>query len=138
VNRLNLNIRSMSIQLKILRFVTRTNWILLFLAVTISGAFAPLDVALGVVAGGLIVTLGFHFTCRSLRKNLNPTRLASSRAIFFKHYLRFWVSIVLIYILISKNVVDPGGLLIGLSVLVASIMIASLCELKKIIFKEAI
>ncbi len=93
---------------------------------------------MGIVAGGLIVTTSFHFMYRSLKKNLSPTHLASTRSIFFKHYVRFAVSIVLIYILVSNNMVDPGGLLIGLSVVVASIMIASVCELKKIIFKEAI
>jgi hypothetical protein len=39
--------------------------------------------------------------------------------------------------LISKNYVDPGGLLIGLSVVVMSILTASLFELKKILFEEA-
>lgn len=129
---------AMNIQLRILRFITRTNWILLFLAATASGAFAPLNVAMGILAGGLIVTASFHFMYRSLQKNLTPTHLASPRSIFVKHYARFWIGVAVIYILVSKKVVDPGGLLIGLSVVVASIMIASACELKKILFKEAL
>jgi len=38
----------------------------------------------------------------------------------------------------SRNYVDPGGLLIGLSVVVVSILVASLFELKKMLFEEAI
>lgn len=128
----------MNAQMRILKFVTRSNWVLLFMAAAIGAFAAPAAVTGGIVAGGLIVTTSFHFMYRTLKKNLTPTHLASTRAIFAKHYLRFFASIILIYFLISYNVVDPGGLLIGLSVVVASIMIASLCELTKIIFKEAI
>ena len=46
----------MNIQLRILQFIIRSNWVLLFLAATVGGVIAPLDVALGIVAGGLIVT----------------------------------------------------------------------------------
>ena len=47
------------------------------------------------------------------------------------------LSVIIIFIIVSKNYVDPGGLLIGLSVVVASIMIAAVYELKNIICKEA-
>ena len=103
------------------------------------GIIAKLSFALGILAGGLIVTVNFHFMYRSLRKNLTPPpHLSSAKSVFAKHYLRFVSSIIVIYILISKNYVDPGGLLIGLSVVVMSIFMASLSELKKILFEEAI
>jgi len=129
----------MNIQFRILRFVTRSNWILLLVASTITGIIAKFDVATGVLAGGLIVTINFHLMYRSLRKNLTPPpHLSSAKSVFARHYLRFVFSIIVIYILISKNVVDPGGLLIGLSVVVVSILMASLFELRKILFEEAI
>ena len=124
--------------MRILKFVTRFNWVLLFFAGALGGIVAPVDVSLGIVAGGLIVTGNFHLMYRNLRKSFTPPHLASTRSLFAKHYLRFIVSVVVIYLLVSKNVVDPGGLLIGLSVVFASIMIASLFELKKIICKEAV
>ena len=129
----------MNIQFRILKFVTRANWILLLVAIAMGGLIATFDFTTGVLAGGLIVTINFHLMYRSLRKNLNPPpHLSSAKSVFVKHYVRFISSIVVIYILISKNIVDPGGLLIGLSVVVVSIMIASLFELKKIINKEAL
>ncbi len=129
----------MNIQFRILRFVTRLNWILLLVASAIAGIIAKFDVTTGILAGGLIATINFHLMYRSLRKNLiPPPHLSSAKSVFAKHYLRFVCSIVVIYILISKNYVDPGGLLIGLSVVVMSILMASLFELKKILFEEAI
>ena len=129
----------MNIQFRILRFVTRSNWILLLVASAVAGIIAKFDVATGILAGGLIVTINFHLMYRSLRKNLiPPPHLSSAKSVFAKHYMRFVFSIIVIYILISKSYVDPGGLLIGLSVVVMSILMASLFELKKILFEEAI
>jgi len=128
----------MDIQLRIFKFITLSSWVLLLLAGTLSGVVATGHVTLGIIAGGLLVNSNFYFMYRSLKKSLTPPNLSTAKSIFAKHYLRFFFSIMVIYVLVSKNLVDPGGLLIGLSVVVASIMIASLCELKKIIFKEAI
>jgi hypothetical protein len=112
---------------------------LLLVASAVAGIIAKFDVATGILAGGLIVTINFHLMYRSLKKNLiPPPHLSSAKSVFAKHYLRFVSSIIVIYILISKSYVDPGGLLIGLSVVVMSILMASLFELKKILFEEAI
>jgi hypothetical protein len=129
----------MNVQWRILRSVTRVNWILLLVASVFGGIAAKVEFTAGIIAGGLIVTLNFHLMYRSLKKNLNPPpHLSSAKSVFVKHYLRFISSVVVIYILVSRNYVDPGGLLIGLSVVVVSIMIASCFELKKMLFEEAI
>jgi len=129
----------MNIQFRILKFATRSNWILLLVASAIAGIIAKFDVTTGILAGGLIVTINFHLMYRSLRKNLTPPpHLSSAKSVFVKHYLRFVFSVIVIYILISKDYVDPGGLLIGLSVVVVSILMASFFELKKILFEETL
>ena len=128
----------MDIQQRILRFITCSNWVVLLVASIAAGIIAKFDFTMGIIAGGLIVTINFHLMYRTLKKAFNRTRLPSVKSIIARHYLRFMLSAILIFFLISKNMVDPGGLLIGLSVVVVSIMIAALCELKNIIFKEAI
>ena len=129
----------MNIQLRILKFVTRSNWVLLLAASAVGGMIAKFNFAVGILAGGLIVTINFHLMYRTLKKTLiPPPHLSSTKSIFARYYIRFVFSIIAIYILVSKNYVDPGGLLIGLSVVVVSIMIASLLELKRILFEEAI
>jgi hypothetical protein len=54
-----------------------------------------------------------------------------------KYYVRFALSGFVIFLLIAGRLVDPIGLVIGLSVVVVSIMLATVRELKKLIFKEA-
>ena len=128
----------MEIQQRILRFVTRTNWIL-FAAVSLTGfVCAPANFAWGILAGGLIVTLNFHLLARTLRNALKPSQLASHHVIIAKYYLRFIASGVVIFALISGHLVDPRGLFIGLSVVVASIVMATVIEVRKLFLKEAV
>jgi hypothetical protein len=47
-------------------------------------------------------------------------------------------SAFVIFLLIAGGVVNPLGLVIGLSVVVVSIILATIREVKKIIFKEAV
>ena len=91
-----------------------------------------------VLFGGLLVTLNFHLLAGTLRKALTPPHLSSHNVIIAKYYLRFIGSGFIIFILIAGNYVNPVGLIIGLSVVVFSIMLATLCEITKLIFKEAV
>ncbi len=127
----------MEIQQRLLTFVTRTNWILFFIASIIGLSLLPRDFASGIVFGGLIVTINFHLLNRTLKKAFKPSRLTSHNVILAKYYIRFFISGFIIFILISGHYVDPLGLFIGLSVVVVSIILATMCELTKLIIKEA-
>lgn len=127
----------MDIQKRILLFITRANWILFAAAVLVGLVAFQFDVALGIFAGGLIVTVNFHLLARTLKKSLTPPHLVSHNVIIAKYYVRFIASGVIIFFLISGHYVDPLGLFVGLSVVVASIVVATLRELKNLIFKEA-
>ena len=100
--------------------------------------FCPPGFAKGIIFGGLIVTVNFHLLSRTLRKALTPPRLTSHNVILAKYYARFFVSGLILFFLISRGYVEPLGLFVGLSVVVASIMLATACEVKKLIFKEAV
>lgn len=127
----------MRIEKRLLRFITVTNWIL-FLAVTIGGfVLAPGRFAWGIVAGGLIVTVNFQLLYRSLKQALTPPHVANVKGVLGRYYLRFAVSGAVIFVLIADNYVNPLGLIIGLSVVVTSIVLATLNEIRRIIFKEA-
>ena len=128
----------MEIQQRILTFVTRSNWIL-FVAASIGGFLLfPAKYALGVVFGGLIVTVNFHLLARTLRTALTPPHLSSHNVVIAKYFLRFIGSGFIIFVLIAGHIVHPLGLIIGLSVVVFSIMLATLREFTKLIFKEAV
>jgi ATP synthase I chain len=125
------------IQQRILNFVTRANWVILAGSTAAGAALAPLDFALGILCGGLIVTINFHLLSRTLRGALTPPHLASHHVVIAKYYLRFLVSGFIIFLLIMSRAVNPVGLVIGLSVVVVSIILATIREVKKIICKEA-
>ena len=128
----------MVIEQRLIKFITITNWIL-FSIVSIAGfLFTTPNFAKGIIFGGLIVTINFHMLYRTLKKAFKPPHLASHNVILGKYYLRFIVSGFIIFVLISKHYVNPIGLFIGLSIVVASIMLATICEVKKLFFEEAI
>lgn len=128
----------MKIQQRILKFVTMTNWILFFVASIAGLIIASPKFAMGILSGGLIVTINFHLLYRTLKKALAPPHLASHNVVLAKYYARFMISGFIIFILISGHYVHPIGLFVGLSVVVASIILATMLELTKLIFKEAI
>ncbi len=128
----------MNIQERLLKFVTLCNWILL--CITGIGGFILYSppFARGILFGGLIVTVNFHLLHRTLKKALTPPHLSSHNVVVAKYYLRFAVSGFIIFILIAKHYVNPMGLFIGLSVVVVSIMLATLLEIKKLFLKEVV
>ncbi|WP_321493027.1 ATP synthase subunit I [uncultured Desulfobacter sp.] len=127
---------------KIVNFIIRTNWFL-FLGSSIAALIlASPKVYLGVFLGGLIVTINFHVLKNTVTKNFNQERVLEKGkslvgALLVKYYLRFALTAVIIFLLISNHSVHPAGLLAGLSVVVASTFIAAAIELTKIIFREA-
>jgi len=126
------------IERRLLRFITWTNWVL-FSVLTISGfVLAPGPFAWGILAGGLIVSVNFHLMYRSLKHSLSPPHVADTGSVLGKHYLRFFVSAIIIFVLIADDYVNPLGLIIGLSVVVTSIFIATFNEIRRIIFMEAV
>lgn len=127
----------MEIQQRLLKFVIRANWILLSITSIIGLVFSPPDFVGGIVLGGLIVTLNFHLLYRTLKKAFRPSHLVSHNVVLAKYYIRFIISGFIIFILISGHYVDPLGLFIGLSIVVVSIILATMSELTKLIFKEA-
>jgi hypothetical protein len=126
------------IQQRLLKFVKRTNWILFFAGSILGWIAAPPDFATGLVLGGLIALANFHLLSRTLKNTLTPSHLSSHNVAIAKYYVRFLASAFVIFLLISGDHVNPLGLLSGLSVVVVSIMLATVCEFRKLFLKEAI
>ena len=128
----------MEIQQRILKFVIRTNLILFSVASIAALIVSSPSFTMGIIFGGLIVIINFHLLYRTLKKALTPPHLASLSVVLSKYYIRFIASALIIFVLISNNYVDPIGLFIGLSIVVVSIILATMCEFKKLIFKETV
>lgn len=127
----------MIVQQRILKFVSYTNWLLMVLATGLGFIYFAPDVGLGIAAGGFIVTVNFHLLAKTLRKAFTPPHIASIKGVLIKYYIRFVVTAVIIYFLMTSDFVNPFGLIAGLSVVVASMMLATLNEVRQLLFKEA-
>lgn len=127
----------MVIQQRLLKFISRANLVILILISGVTLMAAGRDFAMGVIAGGLIVTVNFHLLYRTLKRSFALPRVASVKMILLKYYIRFTISGVIIFFLVSRHIVDPLGLFIGLSIVVASIILGTVCEAKKLIYEEA-
>jgi hypothetical protein len=108
-------------------------------ALLLSGSLLlmPLWFSLGVGVGGLIILSNFHLLYRILKKAFIPDRLASPKVVILKYYLRLLGTGFLLYLLIAKKMVDPLGLVVGLSVVVINLTLLGFNEMRKILFKEA-
>ena len=124
------------IQERILKFVTRSNWIIFVLGSLLGFLLSPPEFARGIVFGGILVTVNFHLLARTLKKSLTPPHLASHNLVLAKYYLRFFISGCIIFLLIIGHLVNPVGLVVGLSIVVFSIILATVCEVTRLIFKE--
>jgi hypothetical protein len=118
-------------------FVTYANWLLLVAAAIIAFSSFSFQAGLGVIAGGLIVTINFHLLAKTLKKALSPQSTTSIKGVLAKYYIRFTITAIIIYLLMKTHKVDPVGLIVGLSIVVASMMFATLNELRQSITKEA-
>jgi len=132
------------IQQRMIGFVTKSNWYLFIVATLLGFINTPFKFALGILCGGLLVTLNFYLLRHTLYKALDPSKILFNdgrsvlNGVLIKYYIRFAISGIVIFTLINKNIVEPMGLVVGLSVVVASIMAATALELTRLIFKEAV
>ena len=128
---------------KLVDFITTSNWLILLFGGLIGLMMTPAEFALGIVLGGLIVAINFHLLKKTLKTAFCPeVVLEKGRSVvtgaLVKYYIRFGISGFIIYLLISKHIVHPLGLLAGLSVVVASMFLATVLELTRLFFKEAV
>jgi hypothetical protein len=101
------------------------NWIFLALFFIPSLIFAPLKFALGVLIGGFISIINFHWLLRGLQsafQNLGDEGKIKTQ-IMTKYAIRFVVTGIVLFLLISGGKISVVGLVIGLSVVVINITI---------------
>ncbi len=118
---------------RLLRFVSRANWAVFVVFMLVSPAVPIAGFSLGVFCGGLLVTGNFHLAYRSLNRSFQGGRPPVFAVVMAKHYLRFLVTGVIIFLLISNGIGNPLGLLLGLSVVVVSLLAAAIVEARRMI-----
>ena len=125
------------------RHLKIANWSVLAVLVLAGFLWLGGEFALGILVGGLLVVINFHFLHYALRGTLglmahNPQEGPRAKAFFAgRQLLRFFVLLAIIYLLVRHGWVDIFGLLVGLSTVVLTLMLAAINETIKLKNKEA-
>lgn len=121
-------------------WVERLNWLLSLLLTTVVWFRSSLFMTGSVFLGCLVANVSFVFLKRDLISFLQGDLLLSGRAekakrlFYLKYYARLVVIALVLFTLVSKQIVDPRGLLVGLSVVVFSIGLTVAGQIKKVYF----
>jgi hypothetical protein len=113
------------------RKIEIANWIALAVIFIISWIFTPFDFYLGVLLGGFISILNFHWMERGLRGIFSNTAGNVKGGVMVKYYIRLVLTAIVLYFLISNATVNVIGLLIGLSVVVINIIVTLITTMAK-------
>jgi hypothetical protein len=108
-----------------------TNWVLLAILVAGSLLLRSSRFSLGVLYGGLISIVNFHWLYRNLLNAFTKHPSQARKAILFRYTLRLAVTGLVLYWIISGNLADVIGLVIGLSVVVLNIILTTVLALSK-------
>jgi hypothetical protein len=126
------------------RHLKIANWVVLAILVLAGFLWRGGEFALGVLVGGLVVVVNFHLLHQALRGTLERAgqsredAKARARAFFTARQLvRFFALLAIIYLLIRHGWVDIFGLLLGLSTVVLTLILAAINEVFKLKNKEA-
>ena len=120
------------------------NWTVLALLVALGYLWQGAQFALGVLVGGLLVVLNFHWLHHNLKGLLDaaprlPANQRGQAKVFFaaRQILRFFVMLVVLFVLLRQEWVSVFGLVVGLSTTVLTLMVVALIEVIKLKKKEA-
>jgi hypothetical protein len=108
-----------------------TNWIILAVLVIGSPLFGTFRFSLGILCGGLISVINFHWLYRNLLSVFTKHVDRAGKAILIHYYIRLAVTAFVLYWVISGRLVDVIGLVIGLSVVFMNILLTTILVLSK-------
>jgi hypothetical protein len=126
------------------RTMKNTSWIVLAVLSIAGWLWFGREFAIGILVGGLLAVLNFHFMAYILNSTLNRQwgsqeewQTTGRQAVSFmtlKYVLRFTVLAVIIFFLVTTGWVNIFGLVVGLSTVVLTLMVLGILESRKIFF----
>ena len=101
------------------------NWVVLALFSLGSLLLGDMRFSVGVMAGGLLAIANFGALGHTIERAFSPDGIfrAKKKTVVAKYYLRMAAMGLAVYLLITRQVVHPIALAIGLSVIVVSISV---------------
>ena len=121
------------------------NWLVLAVLVAAGFIWQGSEFALGILVGGLVAVINFHLLHQALKGTLeraaalDPEEAKGRAKAFFaaRQLLRFFALLAIIFLLVSYGWVNIFGLVVGLSTVVLTLILAAIIEVIKLKNKEA-
>jgi hypothetical protein len=121
------------------------NWLVLAGLVVAGFMWRGREFALGILVGGLVAVINFHLLHQALKgmleraAALNPEEAKARAKAFFaaRQMLRFFALLAVMFLLVSQGWVNIFGLVVGLSTVVLTLILAAIVEVIKLKNKEA-
>jgi hypothetical protein len=107
------------------------NWIMLGAFVLISLVLQSSRFTIGVLLGGFISIINYHWLNHDVEKVFKLLNDRAKTRVMFKYYIRLGVTAVVLYFIVSSDIVDIIGLLIGLSTVLINIVLTAVITLSK-------
>ena len=116
------------------------NWLVLAVLTVAGFIWQGQEFALGILAGGLVAVINFHLLHQALKGMLEraaaggPEEAKGPAKAFFaaRQMLRFFALLVIIFLLVSYGWVNIFGLVVGLSTVVLTLILAAIIEVIKL------
>jgi len=126
------------------RTLKRANWTILAVLVALGYLWLGRQFGLGVLVGGLVVVINFHWLHHNLKGLLEASPRSAegdrgpAKAFFAgRQILRFFVVLAVLFLSLRQEWVNVFGLLVGLSTTVLTLMLVAVIEVIKLKKKEA-
>ncbi|MBW6485075.1 MAG: ATP synthase subunit I [Syntrophobacterales bacterium] len=117
--------------------IERAGWLLLLLLIAGSLPFRSYRLTLGIALGGIISVMNFRMLYGSLKNFLVADVNRIKGAVVRRYYIRMVITAILLFLIISGNIADVIGLVIGLSVIVLDITLTAVLTIfRKNTFEE--
>ena len=101
-------------------------WALLTLLIAGSLPFRSYRLTLGIALGGIISVMNFRMLYGNLKNFLVSDMNRIKVAVVRRYYIRMAITAILLFLIISRNIADIIGLVIGLSVIVLDITLTAI------------
>jgi hypothetical protein len=115
-----------------------SNFVILGVLLAVSSPLMPGNFTLGIFVGGIISIANFYWLYRDLKNAFQNLSDRLKGLMIAKYYVRFAVTAVILYFVITRLPVDIFGLLVGLSLVVINIAVTAAVECQKKIHPEEV
>ncbi len=109
--------------------IETSGWLLLALLIALSLPFNSFRLTLGIILGGAISVINFHLLSKNLLNFVLQDMNHLMAAVIYRYFIRLAATAVALYFIISRDIANVIGLVIGLSVIVIDILITTVLTL---------